>query len=358
MLVDSDPGFDFRKLALSDDEGAPSQFIPGPLQPILGVPKEPGRFRIAQFMVALRQRGKVFPCLPLPADLVVSKPIHGQYGASYLQPVDLPRGLACSYPLEQIPLLRRATLGKPDGKWWLNTQGIGAYLHGQPIHPHHLVDRDALWVLDTRTGIGMDPSTRTAQIGMIYTSEVVASRFNSAEDTSAGFFVSVSGADETTVPKDGLLRLGGDGRAAVIYACQWDVPQPSWDEIHKTGRFRLIMVTPGIFPAGWRGAMKKGAGSWWQGYGWRARLVGASVSRHEIISGWNLVDQCPKPAKRVVPSGSVYWFQDLQGDPTGVPENGVWPEKGSLKGEEKNRWAEGFNSALIGTWPEREMPEI
>ena len=63
-----------------------------------------------------------------------------------------------------------------------------------------------------------------------------------------------------------------------------------------------MLTTPGLFDGGWRPD------------GIPAALVAASVSRAETISGWDLVTNKPKPAQRVAPTGSVYWFENFSGD--------------------------------------------
>ena len=104
------------------------------------------------------------------------------------------------------------------------------------------------------------------------------------------------------------------------------------------------------------------AGVWHGLDGCTARLVAASVNRADVISGWDLakwsqVDESgrkkggPKPAQRVAPVGSVYWFDDFQGKTEALGKlvaEGLWaissyPDRG--------RQAEGFNNILIAAWP-------
>ncbi|RKX58871.1 MAG: type III-B CRISPR module-associated protein Cmr3, partial [Thermodesulfobacteriota bacterium] len=83
-----------------------------------------------------------------------------------------------------------------------------------------------------------------------------------------------------------------------------------------------------------------------------ARLVAAAINRAEVVSGWDLARHRPKPAQRVAPVGSVYWFDDLEGDPGGLEkliENGLWP---LIDKPDATRMAEGFNNVLVAAWPQ------
>ncbi|MCZ7627148.1 MAG: hypothetical protein M5R38_16515, partial [Candidatus Methylomirabilis sp.] len=66
-----------------------------------------------------------------------------------------------------------------------------------------------------------------------------------------GFVLSVAGADGL-VPKDDLVRLGGDGRGARMETAMVSWPEPDWHRIAKERRFRLVLTTPGLFDGGWQ----------------------------------------------------------------------------------------------------------
>ena len=88
----------------------------------------------------------------------------------------------------------------------------------------------------------------------------------------------------------------------------------------------------------------------------RAELLAAAVKRHEVVSGWDLVEGKPKTARRVVPIGSVYWFQQVEGSEEdrrawsrNVLEQGWWPSE-TMSVEDRRRQSEGFNNVLLGNW--------
>lgn len=263
---------------------------------------------------------------PLPADIIVTQ--DNLADATYLRPTAPPTGISSSHELPLLPALCSDKPGKRIGGLWLNGQGIAAWLAGQPVRPAHLLRSSEVWQTDTRLGIALDSTKRKAADGKIYTVETVALC------PKIGFITQSRGHNRQL--SDGaLVRLGGDGRAAMASLVSATLPETDWKRIAREGRFRMLLTTPGIFRGGW------------QSENVPATLVAASVSRAETISGWDLLNSKPKPAQRIAPTGSVYWYDKLA-DLTalrGLVENG-------LSIDDSSRRAEGFNHCQIAPWAE------
>jgi len=305
----------------------------------LGTPSDPGAFRITALMLARRNNGQLEPCFPLPADVVIQGRDEEQQ-RHYLRPRQLSPKLAGSYPLPEWPVLTTDQQAKPEGGYWLNGAGLDAYLSGEPLLADHLVKTSALWQLDSRLGIALDRDSRTAAESQIYTAETVAL------GPEVGFLAGVQGVDGL-LPTDGLLRLGGDGRAAKLDVAPMQWPEPDWQRIEKERCFRLILATPGLFADGWRLPGLNDSNTWhWRGC--TAQLVSACVSRADVISGWDLANWRPKAAQRVAPVGSVYAFRGVAGDIAVLREV---VKQGLIEGLDPMRRAEGFNNILIAAWP-------
>jgi CRISPR-associated protein Cmr3 len=297
------------------------------------------------FTLAKKRDGDaVLPFFPLPADVVAQEntscylyPRRPHPNVSYGTPA----------PLPMLPVLRQETPKKPAGGHWLNRDGLVAYLAGEPIGNDLLVDSDTLWKNDPRLGIAMETECRTIEKGRIYTTETVA------VTKDIGFLVGVDGADGC-LPQEGLLRFGGDGRGATVQVCRSEWPASPWTRIAKEKRFRLVLSTPGLFPDGWRlpGFVEKKSSLVWHSSNFTARLVAAAINRAEVVSGWDIARHSPKPAQRMAPTGSVYWFDSLEGDLDGLEEfvkNGLWP---LIENQDAARRAEGFNNVLVAAWPQ------
>lgn len=269
--------------------------------------------------------GRVEALLPLPADVMVTN--EALDDARYATPTVLPAGVASSHALPQLPVFCLDKPVKPIGNLWLHAAGITAWQAGAPILADHLLRSNQLWQIDARLGIALDAQKRSAADSKIYTTETVAMR------PCVGFVAAYEGAP--ALAQGCLVRLGGDGRGAVVRTPTFTFPQPDWDRIARERRFRLLLATPGLFGDGWKPD------------GIAATLVAASVGRAGTISGWDLLTNLPKAAQRVAPAGSVYWYDKLADLAAlrALIDNG-------LPQDDAARHAEGFNRCLIAPWAE------
>jgi len=332
ILIDA--GIDPAAFAASRASLAPE------LSAALGSVAQPGSFRIAHFGLA-RRPGKdgdaAFEALlPLPADISVDEQGH----ATTLQPTHLHAALANSHPLPLPPTLLQPAAGKPKSGLWLTAAGIAAWQLGQALSAvqRHWVAASELWSLDSRLGIALEPGRNTVADGQLYTSEAVALK------PRVGFVAQITGADGL-IPQGGLLRFGGDGHAASVKACAVSLPRADTRALASARRFRLLLTSPGIFPDGWRLPGMQADGHW-HFHGASARLASAALPRLETLSGWDVALHRPKPALRAVPTGSVYWLDDFQGDPAALD---ALADEG-LPLDDRSRRAEGFNNCLLAAW--------
>lgn len=334
MLADA--GADLRTFANNEPLADPA------LHQILGTPAAPGSFRIASFTLARRTDGKIDPCYPLPADVVVTE--DDASDAAYLAPREPPPGLRSGYPLSRLPALSSDGPAKPKGGLWLNQAGWKAYLRRDSLRKEHFVPSSELWKHDPRLGISLEPGRAVAAEGLLYTAETVALC------GGVGFLVRVAGADGR-LPAEGLLRLGGDGRAAAVRPVDVEWPEPDWNAIIRDRRFRLVLASPGLFEDGWRLPGTDGNNRWRGPGGCSARLVSAAVSRNTVVSGWDLARRQPKPALRAVPVGSVYWLDQFEGPVEALRELAKEGLEVARHQAQRSRWAEGFNLIHIAAWP-------
>jgi CRISPR-associated protein Cmr3 len=350
---------DHGRVGFCRKNGENGSFVPleGSIGACLGTPDSPGSFRLSLFTLARRaaEGGAIELLFPLPADLMMTE---GEAKPRYVRPTQLDAAIATSAPLPQLPLLRQRKPAKPRPGLWLTARGFSRYLDGRPIEATDLAENKDLWKTDSRLGIALDADKRTAAEGQLYTVDAVApaAGWRRGEDgyvrpaDTVGFLVGIDGADDL-VPQRGLLRFGGDGRAAEVEPCDIDVPQPPWEQIGREKRFRLILASPGLFDGGWRppGVEENGV---LRAEGLAARLVAAAVPRAQVISGWDIARWRPKAALRAAPTGAVYWFDELEGELGGLkrlPDEGFWAFGDGAAGDWA-RAAEGFNRVLVGAW--------
>jgi len=150
--------------------------------------------------------------------------------------------------------------------------------------------------------------------------------------------------------------LGGERRLAY-----WAIEesQKGWicpDEVAKAlagkKRVRMMLATPAIFSDGWRpgwldGWPERKAPNYWP-KDLKLKLVSACTDRWKPISGWSLEkgSRGPKAIRRLVPAGSVYFFEVLSGD-VGDLAKKLWLR--SVSDEDQDR-RDGFGLAVWGLW--------
>jgi CRISPR-associated protein (Cas_Cmr3). len=340
--------------------------------PELGTPKRPGPFTVTAFHLARHGAdGAVEPLYAPPADLVISRDDGGQLQVRAPTPTSLTMDerqklsarILSSAPLPWLPVLAERQRGKPESGYWLTAAGWREYLAGLAPAVGHWVHASELWAIDPRVGVGLDAEARCAADGKLFTVQAVAMRHG------VGFLARVEGA---SLPKTGMLRLGGDGRAAALTPAEVAWPEPDYAAIAAARRCRLVLTTPGLFSTllppgesalsgaeegpgvrgGWlpTGISRHGDGGYrFDLHGVKGRLVCAAVPRAEVVSGWDLAQWQPKPAQRAAPTGSVYWLDELEATPEALcnlVERGLWTETGA----DSSRRAEGFNRASLAHW--------
>ncbi|MBL8451882.1 MAG: type III-B CRISPR module-associated protein Cmr3 [Zoogloea sp.] len=337
-----------RSRMLADERVDLAAFARGDVDhPSLGTPKRPGSFAVTAFHLARRfADGRVELLIAPPADLVIAES-EDEPSVRRLQPTALASGLLASGNLPLLPVLAEVQRGKPAGGYWLTQTGWQKYLEGETPAAADLLKSSQLWAIDHRVGVGLDAHTRRAADGKLFSMQAVSmvQHQHSAAGFDVGFVAAVSGAE---LPKDGSLRLGGDGRAAALQPCNASLPTADHAAIAAARRCRIVLSTPGIFADGWRLSGVDTQGRFALG-GVRGKLVCAAVPRFEAISGWDLARREPKPAQRVAPTGSVYWLDELDATPEALRKlvaTGLWSEPC----EDAHRRAEGFNRFSLANW--------
>lgn len=359
-----------RSRMLADDGVDLAAFARGQVNHAsLGTPAAPGAFTVTGFHLARRHAdGRVELLMTPPADLVLFEEEADQpFTALQMAPTKPAAGFVSSAELPLLPVLAQADRRKPAGGYWLTEAGFKNYLAGQvPAAAEDWVKSGALWQLDLRVGVGLDGAQRRAQDGQLFSMQaVMLAKREHGGAADVGFLATVQG---TEPPTSGLVRLGGDGRAAALHPTgDYRLPEPDYTAIATARRCRLLLTSPGLFGcpvsagegpevrAGWLptgadpairradGAIRfdlHGVGGW---------ILCAAVPRAEVVSGWDLARWQPKAALRAAPAGSLYWLDELDATPEALrklAEIGLWRETG----DDATRRAEGFNRLALAAW--------
>lgn len=316
--------------------------------PTIGTRDAPGEFAVLDFHLARTHEGGIETLHPIPADIdVIDQRDHHadehQFELRRLTPRAPAPDIETSAPLTRLAVLCTDAQTKPAKGLWLTQQGFSDYLAGNLPGPDALIGAEQLWKLDPRVGVALDPATGGVREGALFSTEAIAF------EPGVGFLAKVLGGDG--LPRAGALRFGGDGRAAGYQQIEHTTSTPGLEQISQSGRCRLVLTGPAIFPSGW---LPPGVEETADGYRFelgevRGRLACAAVARAGVVSGWDLARGAPKAAWRSVPGGSVYWLEDLEATPQALGKlaiRGLWPDSGY----DARRRAEGFNRFVFANY--------
>jgi len=197
---------------------------------------------------------------------------------------------------------------------------------------------------ESKIGIGRDDQTRASgDTGKLY--RVGMQRLASRGGTSRLELGVVY--DNLCLPDSGILRMGAEGKCV---ACR-PGSMPEFDisalRQSESRRFKLYLMTPGIFDNGWvadwmlQGAYK----------GIDFELIGAASGRSMHLGGFDMKQGKPKPMRKAVPAGSVYYFELKNGKTVGECFDPLFEafHFKSLAGQPSAKNKEGCGIALLGT---------
>lgn len=219
-----------------------------------------------------------------------------------------------------------------------NTVGIGALLR------------------DTRTHVSVQAATQTAREGALFQTRGLEFtwRDGGAQQQTGSFttrrLALVAALEHDGLPyapphfTGGLMPLAGERRLMHWMTIAQHLPDPPTDlfaTICATRRARVVLLTPGIFTAGYRPPLA------WERGGVIAHLHAAAVPRAQVISGWDLARGKPKPTRRMAPAGSVYFVTWPEGAEVAAWLAATWMQNVSDSEQDQR---DGFGLAALGVW--------
>ncbi|NIA10562.1 MAG: type III-B CRISPR module-associated protein Cmr3 [Nitrospiraceae bacterium] len=157
---------------------------------------------------------------------------------------------------------------------------------------------------EPKIGIGISNKTGTAEKGMFY--RVGMNRLD-----GLSLLIDFEGLD---LPEEGMMKLGGEGKAVYYKKPEEPISPPIYDSKVDGTMFKLYLSTPVIFKKGW-------LPEWMDEYdligeykGLKLKLLTASIGKTISIGGFDMKARKPKPMRKAVPAGSVYYFEIVEGD--------------------------------------------
>ncbi|OPX70903.1 MAG: CRISPR-associated protein [Methanoregulaceae archaeon PtaB.Bin009] len=306
---------------------------------------------------------------PAPKDILLKDLRNDRFEAFPLRPAEMGKGQGCDLPHPGLlPAMLPQTVteefkpAKSAPFWslktmvsWL-TEDTDASFSNRISPVHTGADSLQYPEKDARIHTKIVPERGVADDGMLF--ETVGLDFT-AKRKSVGDQVRIAARMDSNggcSMVDTLHPFGGERRLAHWKSCAghtgWTCPDEIKTSVKDSERVRMVLATPAIFTGGWLPGWlgeKNGClvGSPPGGPDDLVlRLVSACVDRWKPLSGWSLETRGPKAIRRVVPAGSVYFFETEKGSAAALAER-CWLQ--SVSDDPQDR-LDGFGLTLWGTW--------
>jgi CRISPR-associated protein Cmr3 len=201
----------------------------------------------------------------------------------------------------------------------------------------------------TRTGIRINELSQVVEEGALFSTEhreFFAFSHHQANEGNSYQKLCILASTKLEHIAEGAVPFAGKRRSVFLQKANTSSPIPTPpDGLLKTianqGKARVILLTPGYFNRGWMPSTLLQTED-----DVTVKLKAAIVPRPQTVSGWDLDIKKPKPTRRLVPAGSVY-FIEIQGD----MENKIrwlqkrWWQSISDVGQER---IDGYGLAVFG----------
>lgn len=293
-------------------------------------------------LLAECQGGNWHLMAPAPADAVLL----GSSGKPYLYrltPLSLGEGVQTNLPegLHPVGIPRPDNKSKPLGmpRFW-SWEALERWLQEPPpkaeTSPESLGHNGPEG--EVRTHLRINPATQTADEGFLFqTSGLEFVRKAGESPRRLALALWVEGAPS------GVFPLGGERRLALWHSQTLPQPRPPQGLLERLKQHRaarVILLTPAAFEEGFlpQGRSLRGAS-----------IEAVALGRAVVASGWDLERHRPKPSRRLVPAGSVYFvrFPDWEEARIEAWLEEVWMQ--NLSDAEQDR-LDGYGLAVVGCW--------
>ncbi len=179
------------------------------------------------------------------------------------------------------------------------------YLNGS-LQECNIGKMDSYAVSEYKVGIGIDKGFRSSKEGELY-------RLEWKRLTNMSFVLNFSGLDTSAFKERGMIKVGGEAKAAQYTRVNEDIKVTYPDFGNGENLFKVVLSTPAIFRNGWIPQWLDKSTLQGNYNGVKVRLLTAAIGKPVYVGGFDIKKNRPKPMYRAVPAGSVYYFELLEG---------------------------------------------
>ncbi len=244
--------------------------------------------------------------VPLPLDCVREK--NGEKDKAFvLQTTKINANASCNCTTEYI-LTDNKEVENIEGAI-LRISVLQDYLKDEADSKFSIKMFSDLLLTESKIGIGRNDQTHSSEENRLY--RVGMRRLEDSFYNKLKIIVEFDFERLDDFPSEGILKLGGENKAAAYQKINEDI---SVCEPKIEGqKFKLYLLTPALFKKGWIPEWLDGQTLNGTYNGIKLRLLTASIGKYISIGGFDMEAKKPKPMRKAVPAGSVYYFE-FEGD--------------------------------------------
>ena len=240
--------------------------------------------------------------LPLPYDCVQEKDTSNE--SAFCLPLVSQGEVKTSSPVHHY--LKSKTPLKKIKRGLLPINSLKEYLSGTGSEIPFCKIPDCV-MIEPKIGISINRETGSAEKTKLYNADFL--RLETEKNQNFSLIISFEGLD---LPKKGMMKLGGEGKA-VRYE-EFTTLDPSITiPQHDVSLFKLYLSTPAVFNKGWIPEWIDEKTLIGKYNDLQLELLTASMGKPLHIGGFDIKAGRPKPMRKAVPAGSVYYFKILDG---------------------------------------------
>ena len=222
-----------------------------------------------------------------------------------LQPKPAPAFSNFKYPylLQSVNLVEDIESGFVTGTF-MKKYLTGSFLLGE-------VDvKTDIWKKEPKIGIMKSRESGSSEEGRLYRTEMY--RFDKSGGNLAPYALEI-GISQLETQKNGMIKLGGEGKMAAFTTAESSpfLAENTEGVIQKGEKFKVYLLTPAINKAGVEGAWINDS----------VRLLAVALRHPIALGGFEMrgkgtnAKPGPKPLRKAVPAGTVYYLEALKDIP-------------------------------------------
>ena len=274
--------------------GTIEDFKAGRFKEIIGTPTEKGSMKLKGPF--LHKKGDIF--LRSPHDILR---VNDKGKLEPLKLLKKPNLFISNYGLEDILVWpKEDTVDESTG--FIDMIEFIDYLKNKK-ETYYETKKEEIYVWEYKIGIARNKATGTSKEGYLYRIPLIRLLGD------ANLVVKVEGVND--FPTEGAIQLGGESKAAKFE--KTDAHQleelVNIDLNFSEGFFKVYLATPAVFENGWLPKWIDEETLEGKFEGVKLKLIACAIGRSIPIGGWDMAKNRPKPMRRAVPAGSVYYFQ-------------------------------------------------